>query len=130
MAFSQKAFEGELFVDHRASPGLPAHVAIRAGYDPAETGEGKIFERATKYCSHCQARVILNPLRERDRATCLKCSNHYICDLCDAERRRPDYVHRSLKEVCELVASGDYVLGAGTTAVRPILIPVKEIRYG
>jgi hypothetical protein len=90
----QRKHEGEVFVDHRASPGLPEHIARLAGYDPAQCGEGKIFESATLICSHCRARVIKNPLRTRERGMCLHCSNHYICDLCAIEARQPGYIHK------------------------------------
>lgn len=130
MALSQKAYEGELFIDHRASPGLPAAIAHNRGFDPQQVGEGKLFEAATRTCSHCQTRVVLNPLRQRERATCLHCASHYICDLCDAERRRPDYVHRSFRDVIDMVCSGKYAIAPGSTSVRPLLVPTKELIDG
>ena len=61
---------GELLVDHRATgvkpPGVPP-----------------IFESAIATCSHCQAAVIMNPLRTRERAVCKKCMA-YVCDQCAA----------------------------------------------
>ena len=61
---------GELLIDHRATgfkpPGVPA-----------------IFESAIATCSHCQAAVMMNPLRTRERAVCKKCMA-YICDQCAA----------------------------------------------
>jgi hypothetical protein len=99
--FWQRSNEGEIFVDHRASPGLPEDIARKAGYDPRFAGEGKVFEAATLLCSHCGGRWIKNTSRIRERATCLKCSNHYICDLCDAARRAPDYIHRPFCAVIE-----------------------------
>jgi len=106
MAFWQRAYEGEVFIDHRASPGLPEHIARLCGYDPAQCGEGRLFEAATLSCSHCRQRLIKNPLRTRERATCLPCANHYICDLCDAERRKPGYVHTPFEAVIERVIEG------------------------
>ena len=100
----QRSYEGEVIVDHRASPGLPEVAARAAGYDPLRAREGKLFEAATRMCSHCGSRVILNPDRSRERATCLSCSSHYICDACDYERRQPDYVHRTLRQKMELAA--------------------------
>lgn len=123
MAFWQRAHEGELWIDHRFSPGLPAEAARCIGLDPSDVKEGKLFEAATMGCSHCNSVVIKNPNRTRERATCLQCSNHYICDWCDAERRRPEYVHRPFREVVDLVRSGKFTLAPGSTAVRPILVP-------
>ena len=115
--------EGYLFVDHRASPGIPAEQARRMGYDPAQVGEGRVLEAATKMCRHCNNPVILNPLRDRERATCLACGGDYICDLCDAERRRPDYQHLPFRKIVDLVGGGEFI--AGNLGVRPLLIPTK-----
>ena len=106
MAFTQGAYEGEIWVSHKASPGLTEAQARLLGYDPAQCREGKVFEAAILTCSHCDQRLIKNPLRERARASCLHCSNHYICDLCDAERRKSDYVHRPFQQVKDLVLEG------------------------
>jgi hypothetical protein len=84
---------GYLLVDHSASPGLPDDVARAAGYDPALTREGKVFETKTLTCSHCRCTVVPNPLRTRERAFCFKCM-HYVCDLCGYRMTLPDYVHR------------------------------------
>lgn len=101
----QRSFEGEVVVDHRASPGLPEHIARLAGYDPKQVGEGKVFEAATLTCSHCGQRFIKNTWRIRERATCLHCRNQYICDFCDQARRAPDYVHKPFHAVIEEVLS-------------------------
>ena len=79
-------------MDHRASPGLPAELALKAGYDPFQCREGKTFEADTQTCSHCKNVVIMNPERERARGHCVYC-NHYICDTCAGAMRHPDYVH-------------------------------------
>lgn len=61
---------GYLELDHRASPeapfGLPRH-----------------FEADTYTCTHCNAVVIMNPARVRERYKCRGC-NHHICDPCAA----------------------------------------------
>jgi len=106
MVFRQSAHEGEIWVSHKASPGLTEEQARLFGYDPAQCKEGKIFESAILTCSHCDFRVIKNPDRTRERATCLHCSNHYICDRCDYERRQPDYIHRPFRQKMELVLEG------------------------
>jgi len=119
--------EGELFVDHRASPGLPPGVARQMGYEPSQVGEGKLFEAATIMCLHCNRVIIKNPLRERERAFCMQCGGAYICDLCDDERRKADYVHMPFKKIVDLVATGKAtVVSLGG---RPLLIPTagKEL---
>ena len=115
--------EGELFVDHRASPGLPEDVARKMGYEPSLVGEGKLFEAATIQCVHCQQIVIRNPFRERERANCMACGGAYICDMCDDIRREPDYVHLPFKKVVDLVATGKATLVS--LGARPLLIPTK-----
>ncbi len=84
---------GELMIDHRASPGLPPDIARQCGFDPALSGEGKLFEAATLTCAHCKIALVKNLARVRPRENCPKCSNHYICDWCYADMQHPDYVH-------------------------------------
>lgn len=64
---------GYFLLDHRHSAELPPGVA------------GRLVEHATFTCSHCQAVVIMNPDRTRDRTKCRGC-NHLICDGCAAQR--------------------------------------------
>ena len=59
---------GELLIDHRAT-GIPHPVM------------GKVYESAIATCTHCQAAVIMNPLRTRERTVCKLCMA-YICDNC------------------------------------------------
>jgi len=116
--------EGELFLDHRASPGIPPAQARQMGYEPSQVGEGKLFEAATLMCEHCHQIAIKNPMRTRERAFCMQCGGAYICDLCDDERRRPDYVHLPFRKIVDLVATGKAT--AVSLGVRPLLIPTKE----
>ena len=109
MPFSKKSNDGEVFLDHRASPGIPAELAQKLGYAPEQVREGATFESATLGCPHCGACVVMNPLRTRERAHCYQC-NQYICDGCDALRHEPDYTHRTIWEVREKVGSGQYLL--------------------
>ncbi len=107
--------EGYLIVDHRASPGLPEDVARASGYDPKLAGEGKVFEAASLTCAHCKVAVIKNPLRQRERFTCPKCSHHYICDLCAAQTRQPDYNHTPYEKIVDVgldLASKGETLGS------------------
>jgi hypothetical protein len=71
--------EGELMIDHRASPGMPADLVALSGLPP-EAGQG-LFEGATYTCGHCQAIVVMNPSRTRERTVCRGCM-HVICDAC------------------------------------------------
>lgn len=89
-------------VDHRASPGLSEDVARAVGMDPKLVGEGKLLEAATLTCSHCKAVVMKNPLRERERASCRKCGNHYICDFCAMKADEPDYSHLPFEKLKDL----------------------------
>ena len=92
---------GYLTIDHRASPGIPADMARYLGYDPALTGEGKFYEADTLTCSHCKGVVVKNPFRARERASCLKCGGHYICDGCAFMATQPDYVHTPFVKVID-----------------------------
>lgn len=76
MHFSQRDLEGYLKIDHRDSPGLP-HPLL---------GKGSVFEGATYTCPYCQAIVVINPARTREREFCPKLSR-YICDSCGARRK-------------------------------------------
>ena len=82
MIRSKRALEGYLQIDHRFSPGVPAEEQRRMlGLETAELGPHGHFERATLTCAHCQAMVIVNPLRNRDRGWCHSC-DRYLCDRC------------------------------------------------
>lgn len=87
-------------VDHRASPGLTPEQERAMGM-PAGAGTG-IFEASIYSCSHCEAGVLVNPLRTRDRAYCPKC-DHIICDRCEAIRVASGGVCRPFKQVIEEV---------------------------
>jgi len=79
MPRSKRSYEGELLIDHRFTPGIPEEVTHRQGL-PVGAAQG-LFEAPTFTCSHCQKVVVLNPLRNRERAWCRKC-DHYLCDPC------------------------------------------------
>lgn len=64
-------------IDHRFTPGLTLEQTQEL---PPGAGQG-LFEAPTITCSHCQKIVIINPLRNRERAWCRYC-DHYICDPC------------------------------------------------
>ncbi len=52
---------------------------------PLPPGTPRHFEADTYTCSHCQAIVVMHPLRTRERYRCPGCS-HPICDGCEAKR--------------------------------------------
>ena len=85
--------EGYLLIDHRASPGLPEHIAVASGFDPRDLAGGRMFEAATLTCKHCKTTVIKNPWRGRERHTCARCGYGFICDECALEARMPGYDH-------------------------------------
>lgn len=89
----KKQYEGELVVDHRASPGFTEEQSKRLGY-PVSIKEGKVFEAPTMSCNHCGTVVIINPDRKRDREWCSTC-DHYICDNCGLERKLSGYEHKT-----------------------------------
>lgn len=98
--FAQKSREGYILIDHRASPGFTEEQAQTLNLPFHLTKEGKVFETGSLTCSHCKNAVLKNPLRQRERAHCHKC-NHYICDLCEAQTREPDYIHMPYEGVIE-----------------------------
>jgi len=57
----------------------------RAVCSPVPDGLPRHFEADTYTCSHCNAVVVLNPQRVRERYKCRGC-NHHICDNCAAAR--------------------------------------------
>lgn len=84
MRRSLRSLEGEILIDHRASPGLDAAVAQSMGVDARLVAAGQVLEAPVFTCSHCQATVIINPDRSRTRSVCQKCGGKYICDECAA----------------------------------------------
>lgn len=80
-----RSLEGELLIDHRNSPGVPAELLIASGLPP-EAGRG-VYESATYTCHHCQSIVVMNPQRTRERHVCRGCM-HVICDGCAEEKAR------------------------------------------
>ena len=120
--FLKTSHDGEILLDHGASPGIPKSLAEKMNLPPELVGEGKKMTAATMGCAHCGGVVIINPMRKRERANCFQC-NQYICDGCDTVRREPDYTHRTMKQIVEMVQSGKWSL-AGSMS-RPILIPTE-----
>lgn len=76
---TKRSKEGSLLIDHRSGPGLPPDFARKIGLSGPSVGNGASYESATITCHHCNAVVILNPLRTRPRGYCRKCDG-YVCD--------------------------------------------------
>jgi hypothetical protein len=119
MTFSKTSHEGYLMVDHRASPGMSEEFARQNGLDPRFCREGAVYETATIGCPHCGSVVIKNPFRVRERAHCIKCDK-YICDFCEMARTNPDYVHRTIDQIHELLTAG---WGMSGSMSNPVLTP-------
>ena len=100
---SLKRFDGELMVDTRASGEEP----------PLLTGMGTNFSVPTVSCRHCGGVWVMNPLRVRPREYCRHC-NKYICDGCFAQSQKPEYVHRTIDDLSEMVMSGRYTIVGGS----------------
>jgi hypothetical protein len=124
MPFLKTSNDGEITIDHSASPGLTADQARSFGYPPELVGEGKRMSAPTLGCPHCGSAVVLNPMRTRERAHCYQC-NQYICDICDAVRHEPGYVHRTIAEIAALISSGKWRCAGGSMS-KPLLIPVED----
>lgn len=123
---SLKRHEGYLFVDHRASPGLPDDMALSMGL-PVGGGQG-LLEAATYTCSHCNRVVIIEPKRTRERAYCPKC-DHLICDRCGAIRAASGGECKTFKQVIEEVqekGARDAQLEGIDRSGSSIILPTKE----
>lgn len=62
---------------------------------------GTLEERAVHTCNHCEAIVVMNPHRQRERAWCSGC-DHYICDACAAAKGKSLKCRPMAKVVDEL----------------------------
>lgn len=78
---SLRQHEGWMFLDNRNSQGIDDAQMLALGY-PVGAGRG-LYESATYTCSHCNAVVVIEPKRTRERGFCRGC-NSRICDPCDA----------------------------------------------
>lgn len=109
---SLKRHDGELMVDNRASgdpiPGLPGST-------------GSFAEVRTVSCRHCGGVWVENPWRLRPREYCRTC-NQYMCDGCAARSKQPDYVHRTIDDLTEMVQSGRWTI-AGGSVCDPLIVP-------
>lgn len=83
---NKRSEEGVVLIDHRNSPGITPEFIRANKLDAPAVGAGQTFESALSVCHHCNADVILNPNRTRERGWCWSC-DHYICDGCNAARK-------------------------------------------
>ena len=123
MPFVKTSNDGEIMLDHSASPGFTPEQARKLGMPPELTGEGKKMHAPTLGCPHCGSHVMLNPLRKRPRGHCYKC-NAYICDICYGVSKRPDYVHRTMSQIREMVHSGNWEMRGSMSL--PLLVPLSK----
>jgi hypothetical protein len=82
-----------------------------------------VQEFATLTCRHCGGVEIKNPLRTRERGFCHICYGH-LCDACKLASLQGDYVHRSWKQIEDMVTSGRYTMSGDISA--PLLVPRKS----
>jgi hypothetical protein len=120
-----KRFDGELTIDHRASRGLTPEQARAFGMPDVPLGEGRSVSLATVGCNHCGGVWLVNHYRTRERHYCKSC-DHYLCDLCAAVSALPDYVHRTIADLTELITSGKFTFAPGSSTTNPILLPTRK----
>lgn len=80
---SKRSLEGYLWINNGDGPALSEEAAAATGKDVLVSRQRGALEASVLTCSHCQAQMIVNPLRTRDRPYCRKC-DHYLCDGCAA----------------------------------------------
>lgn len=107
---SKRAHEGYLCLDHRESPGVSDALGVPAGL-PLGAGRG-LYECPTVTCQHCDAVVLINPKRNRERAWCKYC-DHYLCDACGVTLQHSGEcrnAHRRITEYLAAVERGEHPL--------------------
>lgn len=115
---SKRSREGYLFIDHRASPGLPEDFYRKVGIDAPAVGEGQVWEGSVLVCMHCNGPQIKNPMRTRERGYCRKCDG-YVCDICSLNMRAADYVHKPFRERVDTTMEAMLRLGSGLFSPLP-----------
>jgi hypothetical protein len=83
---NKRSQEAYLLIDHRNSPGITAEFMQKNKIDGPAVGKGTYFESAMTVCHCCQADIVLNPNRSRDREWCMQ-HDAYLCDRCALTRR-------------------------------------------
>lgn len=116
--FSKRSLEGYVSIDHRDSPGVSEEFVRASGRDAVAVPGGRQLEAATLTCGHCQAGIIVNPKRNRDRGWCPKC-DRYLCDTCEAVRARAGGTCSYFKRLIDLTM---------TNAAMTTLKAIRELR--
>lgn len=85
--------EGELFIDHRNSPGVPEEMLRIAGLPP-EAGRG-LYRGPIYTCGHCQrgVPVIVGAFGTREKRYVCSTCRKVLCDVCAKQK--------SLTGVCD-----------------------------
>lgn len=112
---THRSLEGYFRLDHSQTQGMPDEAVVKAGLPPG-AGRG-LFEAPTYTCSHCQAVVVMNPKRNRERAYCRGC-DHLICDKCGAIRAQTG-VCKTFKQIVDEALS----LAERPAATGSIILP-------
>lgn len=119
---SLKRFDGELTIDHRASHGLTPEECRAFGMPGVPLGEGGQVSLATVGCNHCGGVWLVNHFRTRERHYCRSCDK-YLCDICAAVSAMPNYIHRTIDELTDMITSGKFTFAPGSSTTMPILVP-------
>lgn len=113
-SLTQRNKEGYLMIDNRNNEGMPDALVVSVGL-PLIAAKG-LFEAPTYTCSHCNAVVVLNPNRQRERAHCRGC-DHLICDNCNVIRLQTMKC-KTFKQIVD-----ETILAAERQADNAILLP-------
>ena len=112
MRHSLRSLEGELLIDHTASPGLPPDFLQKCGLVGPNVGAGVAYRTSTLMCCHCGNSFIQNPMRTRPRGHCRKC-DEYVCDnpACNKECRPWKKVLDDVQEMAARGYGSTYIIG-------------------
>ncbi len=112
---SLRSHEGYMLVDNRNTPGIDDATMVAMGY-PVGAGRG-LYESATYTCSHCNAVVVMEPLRTRERGYCRKCSQR-VCDGC-ATVMAKTFECRPMTQIVDEILEATVRQNASTTILLP-----------
>lgn len=115
---SLRRHEGYFLMDHTDSPGVPDSVVVAQGLSFG-AGQAK-FESSTFTCSHCEAVVVMNPDRSRERGYCKKC-DHLLCDKCETIKVKTGKCYPYKAMVQDILNAIDRS-GDSTKAINSILL--------
>jgi hypothetical protein len=113
---SLRAHEGYMMVDNRQSQGIDDATMVALGY-PVGAGRG-LFEASTYTCSHCNAVVVIEQKRTRERGYCRGCSRQ-ICDGCNVIKAQTFECRSMARIIDETLESAVRQTEAGPTILLP-----------